>query len=332
VFFVNSGSEAIDTALKIAMAYHRARGEGQRMRFVSRERAYHGVNIGGTSMSGIMKNRETFGAVMPGVVHMRHTWLAENRFVKGQPERGAELADDLERLCATHGGETIAACIVEPVAGSTGCLVPPKGYLARLREICDRHGILLVFDEVITGFGRLGQNFAAQRFGVVPDMITMAKALTNGAVPMSAVAVRAGVYRTITEAAPKEGIEFPHGYTYSGHPVACAAALAALSIYEKEDLFARARALEAPFLDAMFGLRDLPAVTDVRGLGLLAGIDLAPAGPPGARGYRAVQDLFAAGLLVRVTGDAVLVAPPFVAEPRHVDEIAAKLREVLGSY
>ena len=332
VFFATSGSEAVETALKLALLHHRARGEAQRVRFVGRERAYHGVNFGGISVGGIVGNRRAFGPLLPGVLHLRHTWLPENRFVRGEPERGAELADDLERLCATHGGETIAACIVEPVAGSTGCLVPPKGYLARLREICDRHGILLVFDEVITGFGRLGQSFAAQRFGVVPDMITMAKALTNGAVPMSAVAVRAGVYRTITEAAPKEGIEFPHGYTYSGHPVACAAALAALSIYEKEDLFARARALEAPFLDAMFGLRDLPAVTDVRGLGLLAGIDLAPAGPPGARGYRAVQDLFAAGLLVRVTGDAVLVAPPFVAEPHHLDEIAAKLRGVLGSY
>jgi beta-alanine--pyruvate transaminase len=332
VFFATSGSEAVETALKLALLYHRARGEGQRLRFVGRERGYHGVNFGGISVGGIVGNRRAFGPGLPGVLHLRHTWLAENRFVRGEPERGAELADDLERLCATHGGETIAACIVEPVAGSTGCLVPPRGYLARLREICDRHGILLVFDEVITGFGRLGASFAAQRFGVVPDVITMAKALTNGAVPMSAVAVRQGVYRTITEAAPEQAIEFPHGYTYSGHPVACAAALAALSIYETEELFARARALEAPFLEAMFSLRDLPVVTDVRGLGLLAGIDLAPAGAPGARGYRAVQDLFAAGLLVRVAGDAVLVAPPFVAEPRHLDEIAAKLRGVLATY
>ncbi len=332
VFFATSGSEAVETALKLALLHHRARGEGQRVRFVGRERAYHGVNFGGISVGGIAGNRRAFGPLLPGVLHLRHTWLAENRFVRGEPERGVELAEDLERLCATHGGETIAACIVEPVAGSTGCLVPPRGYLARLREICDRHGILLVFDEVITGFGRLGASFAAQRFGVVPDMITMAKALTNGAVPMSAVAVRAGVYRTITEAAPEQGIEFPHGYTYSGHPVVCAAALAALSVYEKEDLFARARELEGPFQDAVFGLRDLPVVTDVRGLGCLAGIDLAPAGPPGARGYRAVQDLFAAGLLVRVAGDAVLLAPPFIAEPRHLDEIVAKLRGVLANY
>jgi beta-alanine--pyruvate transaminase len=332
VFFATSGSEAVETALKLALLYHRSRGEAQRVRFVGRERAYHGVNFGGISVGGIAGNRRAFGPGLPGVLHLRHTWLPENRFVRGEPERGAELADDLERLCATHGGETIAACIVEPVAGSTGCLVPPRGYLARLRESCDRHGILLVFDEVITGLGRLGESFAAQRFGVLPDMITMAKALTNGAVPMSAVGVRAGVYRTITEAAPEQGIEFPHGYTYSGHPAACAAALSALSIYEKEGLFARARALEEPFLDAVFGLRGLPVVSDVRGLGLLAGIDLAPAGTPGARGYRAIQDLFAAGLLVRVAGDAVLLAPPFVAEPRHLEEIVGKLRGVLARY
>ena len=243
VFFVNSGSEAVDTALKIAMAYHRARSEGGRQRFVSRERAYHGVNIGGTSLSGLMRNRQAFGTMMPGVAHMRHTWLPENRFVKGQPDTGAELADDLQRFVDLFGGNTIAACFVEPIAGSTGFLIPPKGYLERLREICDATGILLVFDEVICGFGRTGKAFGAQSFGVTPDMMTMAKALTNGAQPMGTVAVRDGIYDTVVEAAPEGAVELFHGYTYSGHPAACAAALASLDIYEKEKLFERGAAL-----------------------------------------------------------------------------------------
>jgi beta-alanine--pyruvate transaminase len=332
IFFATSGSEAVDTALKIALLYQRRRGEGQRSRIVGRERGYHGVNFGGISVGGIVTNRRDYGPLLPGALHLRHTWLGENRFTRGQPQYGVDLAEDLERLCRLHGGETIAACIVEPVAGSTGCLVPPRGYLERLREICDAHGILLIFDEVITGFGRLGAPFAAQRFGVQPDLVTLAKALTNGAVPMSAVAVRETVYRTITEAPPSEEIEFFHGYTYSAHPVACAAALAALAIYEREGLFERARALEARFQEAVFSLRDLPVVTDVRGIGLLAGLDLAPDGAPGRRGQRATQDFFEAGVLVRVAGDAVLIAPAFVAEDVHIEELVDRLRQVLCRY
>jgi beta-alanine--pyruvate transaminase len=255
VFFCNSGSESIDTAIKIALAYHRSRGEGQRQRFVSRERAYHGVNIGGVSLSGMVRNRETFGAVMPGVAHMRHTWLPENRYTMGQPETGAELADDLQRFVDLYGASTIAACVVEPIAGSTGVLVPPKGYLERLRQICDKHGILLVFDEVICGFGRTGKAFAAQSFGVVPDMITMAKALTNGAQPMGAVAVSERIYSTIVDNATPGGVELFHGYTYSAHPAACAAGIAALDIYEREGLFERAAELSPYFLERVFALR-----------------------------------------------------------------------------
>ena len=331
VFFGNSGSEAVDTALKIAMAYHRARGEGQRQRFVSRERAYHGVNIGGTSMSGLMKNRETFGAVMPGVVHMRHTWLPENRFIKGQPERGAELAEDLQRFADLLGGHTIAACMVEPIAGSTGVLVPPKGYLERLREICDHHGILLIFDEVICGFGRTGKAFAAQSFGVTPDMMTMAKAITNAAQPMGAVAVREGIYDTVVDAAPEGAIELFHGYTYSGHPAACAAALATLDIYEKEGLFERAAELSPYFLDTVFALQDLDAITDIRGYGMLAGFDVAPGPIPGMRGQDFMKRLFAAGVYIKFTGDCGLIAPPLISEKSDIDEICAVVREVVGA-
>ncbi|MFQ5765039.1 MAG: aspartate aminotransferase family protein [Rhodospirillales bacterium] len=329
VFFTNSGSEAVDTALKIAMAYHRARGEGQRTRFVSRERAYHGVNIGGTSLSGMIKNREAFTGLMPNVFLMRHTWLEENRFARGQPEHGADLAEDLERFAQIYGPATIAACFVEPIAGSTGCLVPPKGYLERLREICDAHGILLVFDEVICGFGRTGKAFAAQSFGVTPDMITMAKALTNGAVPMAAVAVEDGIYSTVIDAAPEGGIELFHGYTYSGHPVACAAALATLEIYENERIFENAAELSPYFLDRVFSLRDLDAVTDIRGYGLIAGIDLEPGDVPGGRGTQFQKDLFWRGLHVKFTGDTGIIAPPLVAEKEHVDEIIRIIRETL---
>ncbi len=333
VFFVNSGSEAVDTAIKMALAYHRARGEGTRMRMVSRERAYHGVNIGGTSLSGMVKNRQAFGVGMAGVAHMRHTWLAENRFSQGQPGKGAELADDLERIVAMYGADTIAACFVEPVAGSTGTLVPPRGYLRRLREICDRHGILLVFDEVICGFGRLGANFGAQAFDVKPDLMTMAKAITNGNQPMGAVAASEHVYDTITQASPADAIEFFHGYTYSGHPAACAAGLATMDIYEKEDLFRRAADLAPYFLDQIFALRDIPAITDIRGIGLLAGIDVAPhPDGPGKRGQDAQIKLFHRGLHVKFTGDAAVVAPPFIAEKAHVDELCQRLREVLSSY
>ena len=327
VFFGNSGSEAVETALKIALLYHRVKGQGQRLRLVGRERGYHGVNFGGFSVGGMVRNRDMFGLGVPGVLHMRHTWSAESRFSRGQPETGAELADDLQRFCDLHGGDTIAACIVEPVAGSTGCLIPPKGYLERLRAICDRHGILLIFDEVICGFGRIGTPFSAERFGVHPDMITMAKALTNGAIPMGAVAASDDIYKAITEAA-----EFFHGYTYSAHPAACAAGVAALAIYEKEGLFERAAALEGYFLDQLHALKDLPVVTDIRGIGLLAGVDMAADGAPGTRGYRALRDLYAAGVLTKVTGDCMLLAPAFIATEADIDRMFEVIRGVLGKY
>jgi beta-alanine--pyruvate transaminase len=332
VFFCNSGSEAVDTALKIAMAYHTAKGEGQRTKFVSRERAYHGVNIGGVSLSGMVRNREAFGAVMPGVAHLRHTWSPDARFTRGQPEKGADLADDLQRLVDLMGPKTIAACFVEPIAGSTGVLVPPKGYLERLRQICDRHGILLVFDEVICGFGRTGKAFAAQSFNVMPDIITMAKALTNGALPMGAVAVSEKIYHTITSAALDGAVEFFHGYTYSAHPAACAAGIAALDIYESEGLFDRAAELSDYFLDRMYDLKDIKSVTDIRGYGMLAGIDLAPAERPGLRGYDATKRLFKRGLHIKFTGDSGICAPALVAEKRDIDEICAIFREVFSQY
>lgn len=328
-FFCNSGSEAIDSALKIAMAYHRARGEGQRQRFVSRERAYHGVNIGGTSLSGIPRNREAFAVVMPNVVHLRHTLQPHARFVRGQPETGADLADDLQRFCDLYGGQTIAACFVEPIAGSTGVLVPPKGYLERLRDICDRHGILLVFDEVICGFGRTGRGFAAESFGVTPDMMTMAKALTNGAQPMGAVAVSEEIYETITEAGAPTSIELFHGYTFSAHPAATAAALATLDIYRREHLFERAGELAPYFLDRVFSLRDVPGIRDIRGYGLLAAFDLVPGATAGARGYEALKRLFEAGLLIKWTGDTGIVAPPLIVGHAEIDAAVDILRDVL---
>jgi beta-alanine--pyruvate transaminase len=306
VFFTNSGSESVDTAIKIALAYHRARGEGQRMRMVSRERAYHGVNIGGTSLSGLVKNRDAFGVGMAGVAHMRHTWLPENRFTKGQPEHGAELADDLDRIASMYGPDTVAAVFIEPIAGSTGTLVPPVGYLERVREICDKHGILLVFDEVITGFGRTGNAFAAQSFNVKPDIMTMAKALTNGNQPMGAVAVDDHVYDTICDASPEGAIEFFHGYTYSGHPAACAAGIATMEIYEREKLFDRAAEMSPYFLDAVFSLSDVPAISDLRGYGMLAGFDLAPTDKaPGVRGLEAQKKLFEAGLHIKMSVSGV---------------------------
>ncbi len=332
VFFGNSGSEAVETAIKIALAYHRARGEGTRMRFVSRERAYHGVNIGGTSLAGMVKNRQAFGVGMGGVALMRHTWLPENRFTKGQPEHGVELAGDLERIVTTYGPDTVAACFVEPIAGSTGVLVPPKGYLERIREICDAYGVLLVFDEVICGFGRLGAPFGAQAFDVKPDIMTMAKALTNGNQPMGAVAVNDHVYDTIVDAAPDGAIEFFHGYTYSGHPAACAAGIATMEIYEKEKLFDRAAELSPYFLEQMFSLSDVPVVTDIRGYGLMAGFDVVPEGGPGKRGYQVQKDLFEAGLHIKMTGDSGIVAPPLIAEKAHVDQICDILRKVLSKY
>ena len=332
VFFCNSGSEAVDTAIKIAFAYHLARKEGQRTYLVSRERAYHGVNIGGTALSGMVKNRESFGAVMPGVLHLRHTLLPENRMTRGMGARGVELADDLQRFVQLVGEKRIAAVFVEPIAGSTGVLVPPRGYLERLREICDRYGILLVFDEVICGFGRTGAPFAADSFGVLPDLITMAKALTNGAQPMGAVAVRDGIYRTIVDGAPDGATEFFHGYTYSAHPAACAAALATLKIYETEGLFARGRELSPYFQDAMFGLQDLPAVADVRGFGMLAGVEVKPGKAPGLRGAELQAKLFDRGLHVKTTGDVAIIAPAFIAGTEQIDEITAVLRNTIAEY
>ena len=328
VFFVSSGSEAVDTAMKVALAYHHVRGKAQRNMFVSRERAYHGVNFGGVALSGMVRNREMFGPGLPGIAHMRHTWLPENRYSRGEGSHGVELADDLLRMVQLYGAERIAACFVEPIAGSTGVLVPPQGYLARLRELCDQYGILLVFDEVICGFGRTGKAFASQSFGVTPDIITMAKAITNGAQPMGAVAVRDEIYETMVRAGAG-GVEFFHGYTFSAHPAACAASLAALDIYRDEGLFERAAGLSGYFLDAMYSLRDLAVVTDVRGFGLLAGFDVAPAGGPGARGMELQRRLFDAGLHIKTTGDAGIVAPALVAERRHVDDLVGILRDVL---
>ncbi len=332
VFFANSGSEAVETAMKIALAYFWAKGEGQRVRFVSRERAYHGANFGGTALSGLVKNREVYGTGLPGVVHMRHTHLPDHEFVKGQPETGAEMADDLLRFVQLYGGGTIAACVVEPAAGSTGWLVPPKGYLDRLREICDEHGILLIFDEVICGFGRTGKAFAAQTFDVVPDMMIMAKALTNGAQPMSAAAIREEIYDTIVDQAPENAIELFHGYTYSAHPAACAAAIAAQDIYEKDKLFERGEEMSPYFVDAVMDLRDIPIVENIRAQGMMAGIDLASAERPGTRGFDAQIKLFNAGLHLKTTGDCALVAPALIAEKNHIDEISGVLRDVLSSY
>ena len=330
VFFTNSGSEAIDTALKIVMAYNAARGEPGRIRMVTRDRAYHGVNIGGVSLSGLVKNRDVFPLTMPYVVAMRHTWIEENKFQKGQGEHGGvDLANDLERMVATYGANTIAACFVEPVAGSTGCLVPPKGYLKRLREICDQHGILLVFDEVITGFGRLGKPFAADAFEVTPDIITMAKAITNGAQPMGAVAVRDEIYETVVEAG-NGGVEFFHGYTYSAHPAACAAGIATLKIYEDEGLFENAANLSEYFLEKVWTLQDIDVVKDVRGYGLLAAIDVVlPGRAAGASGIEMQKRLFWNGLHIKFTGDAGILAPPLIATRDHVDELVEKMGKTL---
>src|SRR5881394_1736930 len=278
--------------MKVALAYHQARGQGSRNMFISRERAYHGVNFGGVALSGIVNNRRKFGPTLPGIAHMRHTHVKENAFTQGEGAHGAELAEDLQRFVALYGAENIAACFIEPIAGSTGCLVPPKGYLQRVREICDQHGILLVFDEVITGFGRTGKTFAAQSFGVTPDIMTMAKGITNGAQPMGAVAVSERIHDTMMAAAPEGAIEFLHGYTYSGHPGPCAAGLATLDIYKSEGLFERGAALSPYFLDALWSLKDVPIVTDIRGYGMFATVDIAPAGSPGARGHAFQKKLF----------------------------------------
>lgn len=334
VFFTNSGSESVDTAMKIALAYHRARGECARTRFVGRERGYHGVGFGGISVGGIPANRRQFAALLPGVDHLQHTHnLKENAFSRGQPRWGAHLADELERLVALHDASAIAAVIVEPMAGSTGVLLPPKGYLDRLREICTRHGILLIFDEVITGFSRLGGHaFAAQKFGVVPDMITMAKALTNGTIPMGAVAVSEAIFDTFMTRGDESAIELFHGYTYSGHPVACAAAIASIELYRSEDLFARAQMLVPQFEDAAHDMRGAPHVIDVRSMGLVAGIELAPReGQPGARAHEAFVRCFEQGTLVRVTGDTIALSPPLIVSKAQIDELFSAVRLALCS-
>ncbi|MBU1377702.1 MAG: aspartate aminotransferase family protein [Alphaproteobacteria bacterium] len=329
VFFTNSGSESVDTALKIAIAYQRAIGQGTRTRLIGRERGYHGVGFGGISVGGLVNNRRIF-PLLPGVDHLRHTHdPSRNGFSRGEPEHGAELADDLEALVALHGAETIAAVIVEPMAGSTGVLPPPAGYLARLRSLCDRHGILLIFDEVITGFGRLGAPFAVDRFGVVPDLVTTAKGLTNGAIPMGAVFARRTVHDALMQGPPAQ-MELFHGYTYSGHPAACAAALATLDIYAEEGLLTRARDLEGAWGDAVHSLRGLPHVTDIRTIGLVAGIDLSPrAGAAGARAYDVFVDCFERGLLVRVTGDTIALSPPLIVELAHIETMISILSDAL---
>jgi beta-alanine--pyruvate transaminase len=326
IFFTNSGSEAVDTALKIALAYHRARGEGGRTRLIGRARAYHGVNFGGVSVGGIVGNRRQFLS-LPGVDHLPHTYnQAEQAFSRGQPEWGGHLADALEDLVNLHGAETIAAVIVEPLAGSTGVLPPPKGYLEKLRKISKKHGILLIFDEVITGFGRIGAPFAAQAFGVTPDMISMAKGLTNGAVPMGAVAAADFIHDAIVNNTAS-GIELFHGYTYSGHPLAAAAGIATLQIYEEEGLFERGAALAEPWADAIHALRDLPNVIDIRTCGFVAGIEFASiAGSPGARAKAIFQRAFDDGLLVRATGDIIALSPPLICSEDQIGEIADRLR------
>ena len=330
IFFTNSGSEAIDSAMKLALAYHQARGQGGRTMFVSRERAYHGVNFGGVSLAGIVNNRRRYGPGLPGIVHMRHTHLPQNHLVKGEGEHGAELADDLARFVNLHGAENIAACFVEPIAGSTGCLVPPKGYLKRLREICDAHGILLVFDEVITGWGRLGTPFAAQYFGVEPDLITFAKGVTSGAVPLGGVIVRDSIYETFT-GAQGPGVEFFHGYTYSGHPLACAAGIAALDTYEEEALFKKAAHLARDFENGVHSLKGLPTVVDCRNLGLIGAVELAPR--PGAaygtRAFEAFEKCWDKGVFVRPVGEALAFCPPLIAQKKHLDLMFGVVGEIL---
>jgi beta-alanine--pyruvate transaminase len=329
VFFTNSGSESVDTALKIALAYHRVRGEGQRFRLIGRERGYHGVNFGGMAVGGILPNRKMFGPGVAGVDHIRHTHdPARNAFSCGQPEHGVEFADDLERVCALHDPSTIAAVIVEPVAGSAGVLVPPRGYLERLREICTKHGILLIFDEVITGFGRLGQPFGSQYFNVMPDLFTAAKGLTNGTVPMGAVFARDSIYEAFMQG--PEGIELFHGYTYSGHPLACAAGIATLDTYAEEGLLTRGASLETYWADAAQALKGTRHVVDIRNCGLIAGIELEPRpGAPGKRAYEAFLKAFEAGVLIRVTGDIIALSPPLIIEKPQIDRLFSTVREAL---
>ena len=331
VFFTNSGSEAVDTALKIALAYHRARGEGTRRIIIGRERGYHGTNVGGTAVGGIPGNRKVFPTLMPIVDHLRSTHdPARNAFSHGMPAHGAEFAEEFERLVTLHDPSNVAALIVEPVAGSTGVLLPPRGYLERLREICNKYGILLIFDEVITGFGRLGASFASEFFKVRPDLMTVAKAINNAAIPMGAVLVDTKIHDAVIEATPVGGIELMHGYTYTGHPMAAAAVVATQKLYEDEQLFARAATM-APILErAVHDLRGTRHVVDIRNLGLVAGIELEPrAGSPGKRGFETFVKCFEAGVMVRVTGDIIAMSPPLIIEPAQIDQIVSTIRSVL---
>ncbi|ANT52597.1 aspartate aminotransferase family protein [Mesorhizobium amorphae] len=332
VFFTNSGSESVDTALKMAIAYHRAKGEGARTRLIGRERGYHGVNFGGISVGGIVSNRKMFGTLLGGVDHMPHTHLPEkNAFSKGVPEHGAELANELERIVTLHDASTIAAVIVEPVAGSTGVILPPKGYLQKLREICTKHGILLIFDEVITGFGRLGTPFAADYFGVTPDIMTTAKGVSNGVIPMGAVFVKKEIHDAFMTG-PDHMIEFFHGYTYSGNPIACAAALGTLDTYKEEGLLTRGEELAPYWEDALHSLKGEPNVIDIRNIGLIGAIELAPiAGQPTKRAFSAFVKAFERGALIRTTGDIIALSPPLIITKGQINELIDHVRDVLRS-
>ena len=332
IFYTICGSTAVESAIKIAMAYHASTGNKKKFRFVGRDRGYHGMNIGGLSVGGFNNYKEMCASIlMPGVQHMRHTFLPEHKFIKGQPNTGAELADDLEIIANKFEGE-IAACIVEPIAGSTGTLIPPKGYLDKLRKICDKHEILLIFDEVITGWGRTGSAFAAQEFGVTPDLMTMAKATTNGVVPMGVVAVRDSIYDSIVNSAPDGAIELFHGYTYSGIPVAVAAALAVQDIFEKEDIFRRVKEMSPYFQDALHSLKDLDCVKSIRGYGMMGGIDIQMKDKPGKAGFQIYKACYAHGVNFKATADALVLAPPYVCEKKHIDEIFDKLRKGIIEY
>ncbi len=330
VLYTNSGSESVETALKVALAYHRAKGDGSRFRLIGRERGYHGVNFGGISVGGIVANRKMFGTLLTGVDHMPHTHFPEqNKFSKGQPEFGGDIASELERIVTLHDASTIAAVIVEPVAGSTGVILPPKGYLKKLREICTKHGILLIFDEVITGFGRVGAPFAAQYFDVTPDIITTAKGLTNGVIPMGAVFVTSEIHDTFMNG-PEHLIEFFHGYTYSGSPIASAAALATLDTYKEEGLLTRAAEIGPYWEEALHSLRDAPHVIDIRNIGLIGAIELEPiAGEPTKRAFSAFLKAYEKGLLIRTTGDTIALSPPLIIEKGQIDQIVETLREIL---
>jgi beta-alanine--pyruvate transaminase len=330
VFYTNSGSESVETALKLAIAYHRARGEGTRTRLIGRERGYHGVNFGGISVGGIVNNHKFFGTLLAGVDHLPHTHLPQlNAFTKGPPEHGANLADDLERIVALHGAETIAAVIVEPMAGSTGVLLPPKGYLEKLRAITKKHGILLIFDEVITGFGRLGSAFAAQHFDVLPDLMTTAKGLTNGVIPMGAVLTTAAVHDAFMQG-PEHMIELFHGYTYSGNPIAAACGIATLEVYKEEGLFDRARALDGYWQEAIHSLRDHPHVIDIRNMGLIGAVELEPIpGEPTKRAFNAFLKAYEKGILIRTTGDIIAMSPPLIISQAQIDELIGTLGDVL---